>query len=1855
MLTQYTLQGVKMKSKTISRLKLACAVALLTAGSAANAELIQYSFTGADGQQHVKVPSDRYINAANTISFALSAGLDRKVRVSLLNSNGAVISTETSVLIGATDLITVNGKKYYGAILSLPKPPSDGLYTIKSETLRGDDGSVVKEEKFPITVDRTAPSSSSVKNTASGYGQTTTGAVWKLGRAGSEYNTFYVDNISDTSGIKEVSLSVLRQDGSLYRKRKINYDATTNAASISYNRDSTFFPSSNLDEDFKIQFEVVDNAGNIRNTPPQTVRYDNFVNPPSEPIGVFDPTATASLAAGLQGFVPYKAGMAVKTNPVRLAYRIPKSNWHTYAEGGIKAVNSLGENTVVGEDGSYVYLVISTPHNVFNNNYIRWSNFGEWGGGSITYNVKLASGVDGTPTLTNTEFHFSDTGWSSRYREINNKSLPITVDKIRISAEPRAYDQIATHGSGTCTIPKNQSSCVASVNLVAGVGTTGYWHSVTNIANASGTLRDVGFYGEVTWNDYYYPTISTSYDAKDFSLTAFVNQPSDGSYFNRLRNKDAWLEDASGKRLSVQGGKVGMVAGDYTYRWNLSTLPEGSYTLHAVTQANHGATTKRKVFDFVSDKTAPTLNIKTTGGSIISTLDQFLIEVTDSVDKEPKITNIRLEGGAAKDNVQLSWRKESSGVFRLEYPIMFPSLNEGESYTLTVSAVDAQGNSVTKEHTFEYTPTMIKMAGGTDGKIMIPAVEYEFTRRDGTNIIKTETVRMADDSVIQGSYDVLATLRSDSEVSLLVNGKLIKPGETLAILNKHNFAENEGRMDIPLSTAETGKIGKSNLLIMTTAPNSPVLSLEVQTWEGNAKLNSKSWEVKQVVDKVEIVATPDGIPCRLTTDEEEAKRSDVVLDPICLLEWEKTPDETTTVEYEGTGSKLTSLEGQAWALGEQEVSFSTYIFTGNGQKILIGSGSEILKVIPALDSSSYSTKTDVSKVSHTIQELFIQMKQDRGIKCNITLNSKEALEAGLTREVTNRNKVCFFEWSNIPNGLVQEQGYKIPTLHGSLLDEGEYDLGWRVSVYAKNGSRVTVAEESTKINAVPPSKPEITLLSSYKIDDKLYVVPVHGGYVGDIQVTSEASDLNVTIQNGSTVIENATFPPNNTGNKTLVTRRIDSAAADAWEKTTYNVSAHYEMLNGISSEVTFDVVNAPSNSVGAIISTEASKVVDTDKLPVEVKLADKINLNKSYDPIEMGEWNVRLVQKDRRSQEITPLTDYKKIDEKGSANFEVDLLNMTGNLNISAQAQLISPYPSYVREEFSNNLYLNVLYGGEVEAAIETRRMQGKAPMTTTIVLKANDRSQNKAIGSVEWQLSSDGGQTWESTVVNDRKKSLYRNTFPEGQYLIRAKVNNLNSDSSYITEQLQITAYNQPNLVIEGDTTVFVGDSAKITAKAVDGDGNEIKDAVIKWTYDKGETFINTGSEMTITNTESRRKSFEVWARAATADDNDKYSFSIKRLSVDFKGIKGPRIALSGQRVIEKDVEYTYSAQNFMPYKGMEGKFEIEGEFLLPDGSIVSGLTAKYTPSEEDVALGRVEVLYTAWIKGYRDQGAISTATYRPRVWEYVFPRFSLYANNDVKVAPTNGKAQLRALAFRGDLEEPNYEWSVQTAEGEPTSGLVFVGDTNSSKVSYDVLKEGIYVITAKVKDGRGNFAEAFTEMAFSKADPFVVDIKLGYSNSFIRAPLEVYMRPDVRGGHPRDRVDTYEFRENGNAIVDSSSRSAKVVLEAGEHTLKLIANTRNGEVLEKDVTITVAKNKPPVCEVISKELTTSWRVEANCDDPDGKVRTHDWTINGEKIALSSNRVTILKSTYDGALPLVTVVGYDDAGAASPEVSIGN
>lgn len=1053
----YTLQA------TMLRFAALCFLALLPF-TGAQAELVRYAYTDSQGVFKEAPAGTLSINPRDGVRFMLSGGVDRKLRITVKRGSTIVYSATSSKVLGGTDVISYEGKNYYAEDFVGPKL-ADGSYTIVSDILSSTD-QVVLSKSYSVLVDTAAPTPGNFAPKPYSWGNPVlSGDVWKLGVAALEevaYSSFYLSGIRDANGIESVKVRIYRQSGALHKERDVGFSAENGDATIGYR--SGFFPDSNLDETFQVQFVVTDKAGNTSYTKRQKVMFDNIGNEPTKPFGVFDPGVSTTLAPGLKGFVAYKPGDYVKTNPIRLAWKIKKYDWHTYRLGGLTFANSLGEGYVAGEDADHVYVVGSFPYGAENINYIKFINFGAWSGtAGISYNLVLHPAAPKSPVIKSVDYYFSDIGW--RYfsgRVVTPQELPVSVSKVRFVVEPRPYTQVASH-RGTCTIPPNATSCIIDAVMTLSKGTTGYLHDGTSLTNQENTLRAPGLWADVFWNDQYYPQITHSFDAAEKLLTLRVNQPGEGMHQNALRHRDAWLEDQAGQVLPVSKTKVFHNGAESGYLFDLKTLPEGSHRLVAGARENLGAESRIQLFTFYNDKTKPTVKIHDLASETITSIDQITFSMWDDKDSKAEVASIVLSGGPANDTIALAYRKTGDTTYALEYPILFPSLVEGEKYTVTVKARDEHKNVGVDSKSFIYSPPTTQIVGHQDGKVRVPAAPYTFTRTDGSQVIFSEPLSLADGSVVSGTYELYATLRSDAATSLYVGNKLVAPGATVA-LAPMNFTSTGGRISLPVRPYEAGKEGDNNLIISTSAPNATIVLANVQTWLPKTSVVKAEKNSFQAMSFQKLNLSVAGSSyCRVTTSAEVARASDPITAPVCLLQWTAVPKGLAEVATPDTELPMTHLQGRYALPGPQVARYNLYVYNADGTRYLVYQGEDTVEVSRAELAAKFAHTLEGKTVRRAVDDVDLRFVQTTSPSCRITGDASVARNNALT----GGPLTCLIEVTTMPAGL-RLADPSAPSLSGLIMRSGEHAVEWTASVFDNEGAKLTLQQGSSPVTVVEP-------------------------------------------------------------------------------------------------------------------------------------------------------------------------------------------------------------------------------------------------------------------------------------------------------------------------------------------------------------------------------------------------------------------------------------------------------------------------------------------------------------------------------------------------------------------------------------------------------------------------------------------------------------------------------------------------------------------------------------------------------------------------------------------------------------------
>ncbi len=668
--------------------------------------------TGTSHDTTLAVSSSNFLNNNGSLTLYISSGLDRRIRLTT-SVNNSVLKTEQTSIINIQDEITYNGNTFFGKVITSPVSV-DGNYTLLIETLNLS-GDVVASETLSYVRDTVAPNPGTL--TGSNYSGHT---GHKFQPADTWFFTQFVSGtskakikgsgISDANGIQKVELlTYTLSPKTLYKARTLSYDEATGSALFEFTSDWSILPRDDNGETIQgIEFRVTDTAGNQAVTDMQQVIYDTYKTGDLKLVGVYDPDSSATMA-GEKGFVPYTSGMTVKTNPIQFMYRVSEDNYVDYKLGGLGFV---GHSKVITNRGDgYVYAVYNRPYNFKNSNYIRFNQRGSYSIGNVSYHMLLDESAPKAPSRSGVfQYKYSDIGWSSNSRwDIQTSQLPLRIEGVRQYVGARTYDQVFSHAGYKCTIPAGQTVCEITLpesdKWLLAKGNSGYYHEGSSLQNLDGSLYGDPQWANVTYNDVYAPIInSTTYNAETKLLTVSITQPSAGSWFDRLRLGNVWIEDASkGAFLHKHGDTCTRQSSSYSCEFDLNNLSEGEYSYVVKAQERHGLiTTGTETLTYVSDRTAPVIEWgyadEDTVPETISDLRDMKIIISDL--SAMKIDELRITGSSFDVNYLLGYSlissTESDGqgenVYSIELPKLFPTMEENEHYSISVTASDEYGN-----------------------------------------------------------------------------------------------------------------------------------------------------------------------------------------------------------------------------------------------------------------------------------------------------------------------------------------------------------------------------------------------------------------------------------------------------------------------------------------------------------------------------------------------------------------------------------------------------------------------------------------------------------------------------------------------------------------------------------------------------------------------------------------------------------------------------------------------------------------------------------------------------------------------------------------------------------------------------------------------------------------------------------------------------------------------------------------------------------------------------------------------------------------------------------------------------------
>ena len=1159
---------------------------------------------------------------------------------------------------------------------------------------------------------------------------------------------------------------------------------------------------------------------------------------------------------------------------------------------------------------------------------------------------------------------------------------------------------------------------------------------------------------------------------------------------------------------------------------------------------------------------------------------------------------------------------------------------DGDTETsVVIRATDQDGLFVDQTIELKFVPAWDMFKGReirpTSLAPSIPAIKHQLTSRSGAFAFQ-----LSDQNIIQSlGNEIIAIVTPDSKVGVSLEHRELIQGAGMRLVPSKLTTEF---LEARLGALDVGIEGVANIYLSRSDMVGPVYSVPVSVWSPEGELKADSWEVLQASGHSQISFSPSNSACSIITSEAVAKTKNALQDRVCYVTWTKAPDEWRNAS---TLANLVMDAGGS-SLGNQPVEATAYVFDPSGVKYKVASFTRDLKILPVADQIRFALKPLPEEAYQKVQQLSLSLRHSDGPVCDATANedvAKKTAQQWLSRPS------CLIRWMQMPEGMAQQRNTVTPIAEGVMSLLGANNISWKASMFTPSGKEIDIGYGEHTVKVIEPPAIEIDMPASNLVKEGLYSVSQLGGYVGSASVTAIAASLDVAINRADAVIERSTIP--SYGRSQRFTRYIEGGEAPLWSVTPYSVDVGYTALPDVRSTKIASLLAVPHDKILPVILNDERTVLDTVSLPIRVAIKDTRYMEDAYRLSSMGDWDIRLLST-TAGVNYEPMTNWEPIDEKGEVEFEVDLKSLTNKaVRIIAEARVRSPVPEYeLIRESGSPMVLSVLNGESLDGSIQALRVIGPAPLRSSFYAVTNDRYQSGDIGEVSWEMSKDGGVSWESVEANAKLPQRLSMVFQRGTYLLRAQMTNRHSGAKSMTPTVTVIAYVVPVARLKGPANVFIGDSGTFKLTDLKGNTLDTTGMVVEWSEDRGKTWLAGEGSYRLSRSSAER--VYLTARLKYSDSpEDNRVYKTLRAGVAFRPVRPPRVQIVGPRRPEVGKEATWVANLMMPYPKMDMK--MDGEFILPDGTVVDSTEVKYTPTREDMEKEESYISVRSWINGYEDRGGLGLTQHRLIFWSYDWPEWKINTKYSAMYAPADLTMTIRSLGLFREFEGLTIEWDIP-----PYAGLQMIKDTNQTGRILRLTEPGIYTFGAHITDSRGNYSYAETEMEFLKPIPW--DVKLSWSgdNDANRAPLGVLIRPSITGGHPKDQILSKTFSLNGETLSSSGDYGRATLEEEGVYTVKLDVASAMGHTAAGEVDISVARNKPPICKLEVVVGRTSWLAKAVCTDEDGRIAKNLWFINGEQQALSSNSISVPMWRYPDGEPVITLVGIDNSGAESPPVS---
>lgn len=852
---------------------------------------------------------------------------------------------------------------------------------------------------------------------------------------------------------------------------------------------------------------------------------------------------------------------------------------------------------------------------------------------------------------------------------------------------------------------------------------------------------------------------------------------------------------------------------------------------------------------------------------------------------------------------------------------------------------------------------------------------------------------------------------------------------------------------------------------------------------------------------------------------------------------------------------------------------------------------------------------------------------------------------------------CHVSWTSIPNGLSLDAVNRL-TLTGKPIALTGNEIAYVVSFIDNLGNKYVAFNGTSTLIVRSPISPSFTVIAKNGMftpsdnSDPYYLIG-DDGVIGLATITGgDFANINVLIRDVIGGIDNTTDLKNNLTGE-IIDLKVSSDAANAWAARNASMALSYEGLGDLLvNNVNLRVMRMPSAAIRTTLATPKN-VVDTATFKVTLKtgIFDTRNV-LIYNRERDGIWKAYLAERNNLGN-LTAITQPIDVSANdGSAIFDgLQAQSLQGKTIVGVTVPILpgGTFSATSYKVVSDPMVINFLPGGELPATISASRTTGSTPLVVRFDV-AMETSYRDDVAAIGWEYQLNGGEWIAMTGV---KGFTANYTFSEGGvYNVRAIITNKNTMYITQTSPVQVISKQTLNVSLSNNVLALPGSTVTMNFSATKLDGTPTQ-YVTEWTLFRQnlpqEVFMDVNS-LDITSATPQIVNVKVRARPIELPYDDPESWVTVSRTVQFAIPDKPRAQISGPASMEAGTPQEFTVRVVAPWSDkIETTLRVDGKWLLPDGTEIPGSEKLlWNPTPESIEYnGQIMKLkYVSWVVGSE---ALTTWTVEKKVTvrKYEFPNMKFSVRADTTFAP----AYISLTAIPATIvDTKNMNGKKLTYTWDIPEGVV--AKAVGSKLVGTIDMPGLYVISLKVSDDRGNEQVLNHSFEIAQSRPYQISMKVALAQKYNRAPAKYGIRVELTGGHPKDSIRRYALYLDDVVISENAVRPPTLVniLTPGVHTIKVQLTTGMGAVVDVSEDVEVGVNVVPTCT-----STTIWEsrgryvtIKAICSDSDGVVRTYAWWVDDVLQVGKTGTTFSWAPTPEVSSAVIKFMATDDAGGTT-------